>query len=114
MNRQDIRNVNQWMHGFVDDDGTEHMGLIDAMNQLEDIYETYEAGNGAPPSTHPDYKEAHQAAKNAFAGILNAANDAVDRTDVLEDAQGNALDNLPEGALARDGASVDLPADPRQ
>lgn len=115
VNRQDIRNINRWMNGWTEeqDDGTtvEHDGFINAMDTLEEIYEDADA-MGADPATHPDFEAAQEEVKKAVAGIVNEADDAVDRTGDLEDEDGNVRTTLPNAALSRSGSTQDLPNQP--
>jgi len=96
VNREDIRILN----GNIQE-------LIDAVDELEDLYDQSQRSGVTVDSTA--YADAQQRVKNAVAELVNQSDDMVDRTDVLEDDEGNPQVSLPEAALNRDGSSKTLP-----
>lgn len=96
VNREDIRILN----GNIQE-------LIDAVDELEDLYDQSQRSGVTVDSTA--YADAQQRVKDAVAELVNQSDDMVDRTDVLEDDEGNPQVSLPEAALSRDGSSKTLP-----
>lgn len=98
VNRQDIRNLNE-----------EVSTLIDAVDELEELYEQSQKGGVTVDSSA--YASAQQDVKDAVATLTNVSNDMVDRTGALEDDEGNELVSLPDVALERANAT-ELPSTP--
>lgn len=104
VNREDIRTLNRAIQG--DPEGG--MGLIEALDELEELYDLEQRAGVTVDDA--EFEAAQKAVKEAVAVISNHADDMVDRTDRLEDDEGNDLRTLPNPALARDGPSTDLPS----
>lgn len=99
VSRKDIRELNKWLHGHTDEGTTERMGLIEALDRLEELHKMEQDPNVTVD--REAYVEAQEAAKDGIAGVVNVANDAVDRTSVFEDEDGNIIVDLPNRGLQR-------------
>lgn len=96
VNRQDIRDLNEQIST-----------LIDAVDELEDYHEKDQDDNITVNAEA--YAAAQVDVKEAVNELVHVANDMVDRTDRLEDDEGNTLVDLPNAALERASKSANLP-----
>jgi hypothetical protein len=83
------------------------MGLIEALDRLEELLDLEDE-----PGVTVDneaFADAQEAVKQAVCDIVCHADDMVDRTDVLEDDDGEPLKTLPNPGLERAGENTALP-----
>lgn len=97
VNRADIRTLNE-----------QTRAVMEALDELEELADADE--NPAVTVDPGAYGDAQERVKNAVAELVNQSDDMVERTDVLEDDEGNPRVELPNAALARDGNATTMPA----
>lgn len=95
VNRQDIRTLNE-----------QTRELQNALDDLEELHDSSQR-TGVNVDTQA-YEEAQEAVKEAVNELIAVSNDMVDRTDILEDDNGETLVDLPNAALERT-ESVSIP-----
>lgn len=96
VNRQDIRTLNENVQE-----------VMEAIDELENLHEQNEKDDiTVEPSAFVD---AQEQMKDAVSVLVNYSNDMVDRTDVLENDNGNPLVHLPNEPLQRSGGNASLP-----
>jgi len=96
VSRQDIRDLN----GEIND-------LIEAMDELEELHE--KSQDEYVTIDDAAYAEAQEKVKKCVSELAFVSDDMIDRTDALEDSEGNELVQLPNAALSRSGSSRELP-----
>jgi len=99
VNRQDIRDLNGEIQEF-----------IEAVDELEELADTQEKSGVTVDSTA--YADAQERVKACVAELYYLTDEMVDRTDVLEDDEGNTRVSLPNAALDRSSDSTSPPKKP--
>lgn len=97
VSRNDLRTVNE-----------QSRELQEALDELEELHEMEQRdGVTVDPS---EYEAAQTRLQDAVAELVRGSDDMIDRTDVLENDDGETLVDLPAAALSRDGSDRTLPS----